>query len=65
MNPPNGSRLSYGADPVGATSIETTTEVVGAQTELLLRPGTVSFKRLLGGKLVQSGYMGRGLLSRA
>src|SRR5437763_305264 len=46
--PPNGMRLSCGADPAGATSSETTMKPAGAQTQFLPRPGAVSFKRLLG-----------------
>ena len=45
-------RLSCGADPRGATSIETTTEPAGAQTQFFPRPGAVSFKRWLDGSLV-------------
>ena len=45
--PSNGPRLSCGADPRRAASIETTTKAAGAQTQFLPQSGTGSFKRWL------------------
>ncbi len=40
---------------------DTSTDSTGAQTRFFPRPGAVSFKRLLGGCMVQTGYIGNTL----